>query len=86
MFIQMRSVFLYLASTQCVLSFIEALTADDPFVITLNKPHGSVIRGHSLNSYQGRQYYAYQEIPYAKPPVGEKDSRNPNFLTHGQAN
>ncbi|CAG9828989.1 unnamed protein product [Diabrotica balteata] len=29
------------------------------------------IRGHILKSEKGNDYYAFQEIPYAAPPVGE---------------
>ncbi|CAH1112876.1 unnamed protein product [Psylliodes chrysocephalus] len=29
------------------------------------------IRGHVLQSYEGREYYGFQEIPYATPPVGK---------------
>lgn len=28
------------------------------------------IRGHILKSDHGKAYYAFQEIPYAAPPIG----------------
>lgn len=43
---------------------------DDDLVVTLNEPK-STIRGHVLKSTNGNDYYAFQDIPYAKPPVGE---------------
>ncbi|KAJ9584570.1 hypothetical protein L9F63_021080, partial [Diploptera punctata] len=30
-----------------------------------------LIRGHRLKSRKGREIYAFQSIPYAKPPIGE---------------
>lgn len=33
--------------------------------------HGK-IRGHVLKSGDGKNFYAFQEIPYAAPPIGNK--------------
>ncbi|XP_023311239.1 cholinesterase 2-like [Anoplophora glabripennis] len=41
---------------------------DDPTLVTL--PEGQ-IRGQALQSPNDKVYYAFQEIPYAAPPVGE---------------
>ncbi|XP_018568321.1 juvenile hormone esterase-like [Anoplophora glabripennis] len=41
---------------------------DDPTLVTL--PDGQ-IRGQTLQSPNGNAFYAFQEIPYAAPPVGE---------------
>lgn len=35
------------------------------------KTSKGVIKGNILNSRDGRPYYSYTGIPYAKPPVGE---------------
>ncbi|XP_074034305.1 liver carboxylesterase-like [Leptinotarsa decemlineata] len=35
------------------------------------KIHTGQIRGHPLKTENGKSYYAFQEIPYAAPPVGE---------------
>ncbi|XP_018568324.1 acetylcholinesterase isoform X2 [Anoplophora glabripennis] len=40
----------------------------DPTLVTL--PEGQ-IKGHELRSPNGKVYYAFQEVPYAAPPVGE---------------
>lgn len=39
---------------------------EDPIV---QLPQGK-IRGHILKSEDGKPYYAFQEIPYAAPPIG----------------
>ncbi|KAJ8923392.1 hypothetical protein NQ315_001950 [Exocentrus adspersus] len=44
------------------------INADDPTLVTL--PEGQ-IRGRSLKSPDDNVYYAFQEIPYAVPPVGK---------------
>jgi len=41
-------------------------TLEEPIVETLL---GS-IRGMTLKSREGRDYYAFYKVPYAKPPVG----------------
>lgn len=43
------------------------LQADEETVVQL--PAGK-IRGHLLKSERDNPYYAFQEIPYAAPPVG----------------
>lgn len=37
----------------------------------INLPKGK-IRGHLLNSVHNVPYYAFQDIPYAAPPVGSR--------------
>uniref|UniRef100_A0A6P7HFS4 Acylcarnitine hydrolase-like n=1 Tax=Diabrotica virgifera virgifera TaxID=50390 RepID=A0A6P7HFS4_DIAVI len=39
-------------------------------------PHGK-IQGHILRSENGKNYYAFQEIPYAAPPIGENRFQEP---------
>lgn len=46
------------------------LQLTDDSVITLNEPN-SKIRGHILKSYHGKDFYAFQDIPYAEAPEGE---------------
>ncbi|XP_074034163.1 juvenile hormone esterase [Leptinotarsa decemlineata] len=41
---------------------------DDDTIVQLRE---GKIRGHILKSENGNDYYAFQEIPYAAPPVGE---------------
>ncbi|KAG5897216.1 hypothetical protein JTB14_023635 [Gonioctena quinquepunctata] len=36
-------------------------------IVTL--PYGKIL-GHELRSYKDKPYYAFQEIPYASPPIG----------------
>lgn len=38
---------------------------------TLEKAEGSIL-GLILKSRNGRNYYSYTGIPYAKPPIGER--------------
>ncbi|CAG9827013.1 unnamed protein product [Diabrotica balteata] len=40
----------------------------DDLIVNLT---AGIIRGHVLQSYEGNNYYAFQEIPYATPPIGE---------------
>jgi hypothetical protein len=49
-----------------LLTIIIAALADDLVVLK----HGS-LRGHRLTSRKGRDIFAFQGIPYAKPPIGE---------------
>jgi hypothetical protein len=49
-----------------LLTTIVAALADDLVVLK----HGS-LKGHRLTSRKGREIFAFQGIPYAKPPVGE---------------
>ncbi|XP_050503271.1 juvenile hormone esterase-like [Diabrotica virgifera virgifera] len=44
------------------------------FIVQL--PDGK-IQGHILRSENGRHYYAFQEIPYAAPPIGENRFQEP---------
>lgn len=43
---------------------------DDDLVVTLKQPN-SKIRGHILKSNDGNDFYAFQDIPYALPPIGK---------------
>lgn len=42
---------------------------DNELVVELNEPSGKVL-GHIRKSVGGRNFYAYEGIPYAQPPVG----------------
>ncbi|XP_050513371.1 cholinesterase 1-like isoform X3 [Diabrotica virgifera virgifera] len=44
--------------------------ANDHLVVQLASHEGKV-RGHTLQSTKGNTYYAFQDIPYAAPPVGK---------------
>ncbi|CAG9818108.1 unnamed protein product, partial [Phaedon cochleariae] len=50
----------------------------DDLIVKLNQPP-SLIRGHTLKSNNGNTYYAFQDIPYGEPPVGEKRFQPPEF-------
>uniref|UniRef100_A0A6P7FR65 Carboxylic ester hydrolase n=1 Tax=Diabrotica virgifera virgifera TaxID=50390 RepID=A0A6P7FR65_DIAVI len=52
------------------------ISADDG---TLVQTERGMIRGHILKSENGNDYYAFQEIPYAAPPVGENRFQNPKI-------
>jgi carboxylesterase type B len=49
-----------------LLTTIATALADD--LVAIN--HGS-LKGHRLTSSKGREIFAFQGVPYAKPPVGE---------------
>ncbi|KAJ8923401.1 hypothetical protein NQ315_001959 [Exocentrus adspersus] len=49
------------------ISLYVAAAEDDPTLVTL--PDGQ-IKGHTVQSPDKNVYYAFQEIPYAAPPVG----------------
>ncbi|PNF39410.1 Esterase FE4 [Cryptotermes secundus] len=49
-----------------LLTTIITVLADDLVVLK----HGS-LKGHRLTSRKGREIFAFQGVPYAKPPVGE---------------
>ncbi|KAJ8923397.1 hypothetical protein NQ315_001955 [Exocentrus adspersus] len=50
------------------------LADDDPTLVTL--PEGQ-IRGRALKLVDNSTYYAFQDIPYASPPVGELRFKEP---------
>jgi len=53
----------------CVLSILtSAICSEAPFV----KVEFGKLRGHNLETAGGRTIYAFEGIPYAKPPVGER--------------
>lgn len=52
----------------CLQRFLYSKQIDDPTLVTL--PDGQ-IRGRTLVSSTNTVYYAFQEIPYAAPPVGQ---------------
>ncbi|XP_028142687.2 para-nitrobenzyl esterase isoform X1 [Diabrotica virgifera virgifera] len=61
----------------CVLIFFvhEGLTSpvaestDDDLIVTLST--GSKVRGHVLQSFEGNDFQAFENIPYAEPPTGK---------------
>ncbi|CAG9865381.1 unnamed protein product [Phyllotreta striolata] len=59
-----------------IASFISGLDSKcfQPNIIKL--PDGK-IRGHTLKSAKGKTFYAYQEIPYAAPPIGNRRFAEP---------
>ncbi|XP_069696407.1 juvenile hormone esterase-like [Periplaneta americana] len=57
-----------------VLVIAAAVQADDIIVLKQGR-----LRGHRLTSRKGREIFAFQGIPYAKPPVGELRFRPPQL-------
>nr|WEQ60889.1 esterase [Phaedon brassicae]WET52655.1 cholinesterase [Phaedon brassicae]WET52782.1 cholinesterase [Phaedon brassicae] len=60
-----------------LLVLVSGQGADD-LIVKLNQPQ-SLIRGHALKSENGNTYYAFQDIPYGAPPVGENRFKAPKF-------
>ncbi|PNF38766.1 hypothetical protein B7P43_G14026 [Cryptotermes secundus] len=54
------------------LPFIVAALADDLVVLKQGN-----LKGHRMTSRKGGEIFAFQEIPYAKPPVGELRFKSP---------
>ena len=49
-----------------LLILVVAVIADDVLVLKQGR-----LKGHRLRTWKGREIFAFQAIPYAKPPVGE---------------
>jgi hypothetical protein len=49
-----------------LLTVVAAVLADDVIVLKQGR-----LRGHRLTTRKGREIFAFQGIPYAKPPVGK---------------
>jgi hypothetical protein len=49
-----------------LLTVVVAVLADDLVVLKQGR-----LKGHRLTTRKGREIFAFQGIPYAKPPVGE---------------
>ncbi|CAG9838943.1 unnamed protein product [Diabrotica balteata] len=45
-------------------------------IVDLVTPKGKIL-GHTLQSFNGNEYYAFQEIPYAAPPIGNLRYQKP---------
>lgn len=52
------------------ISSISAIFCDDNFPLV--QTHLGKIKGHLKKSYTGRKYEAFEGIPYAQPPIGER--------------
>lgn len=64
-----------------IVNSILLFQSNDGLVVTLNDPK-STVRGHIVKSYGGNDYYAFQDIPYARPPVGNLRFQVSRFLLH----
>jgi len=53
-------------SCAVLLTVIVAVLADDLVVLKQGR-----LKGHRLTTRKGREIFAFQGIPYAKPPVGK---------------
>jgi len=49
-----------------LLTVVAAVLADDVVVLKQGR-----LKGHRLTTRKGREIFAFQGIPYAKPPVGK---------------
>jgi len=49
-----------------LLTVVAAVLADDLVVLKQGR-----LKGHRLTTRKGREIFAFQGIPYAKPPVGK---------------
>lgn len=52
-----------------VINKLDFFQSGDDLVVTLTEPK-SKIRGQILKSYAGNDFYSFQDIPYAVPPLG----------------
>ncbi|CAH1154907.1 unnamed protein product [Phaedon cochleariae] len=73
----MSSITLFTFTLIGLLGLVFGKGADD-LIVKLNQPQ-SLIRGHAMKSEKGNTYYAFQDIPYGAPPVGEKRFKAPEF-------
>ncbi|XP_074031429.1 para-nitrobenzyl esterase-like [Leptinotarsa decemlineata] len=62
--------------TFLLLNYVAFSFAEDDIIVQLWKKTGK-IRGHVLKSGKGKDYYAFQEIPYAVPPIGHNRFKEP---------
>ena len=56
----------------CVILFLSIVNSGDcqEDTVTVSLSQGQ-LRGKVATTFQGLDYYSFQGIPYAKPPVGE---------------
>ncbi|XP_072380976.1 para-nitrobenzyl esterase-like [Diabrotica undecimpunctata] len=59
----------------------KAFLEDDDLVVTLANPIGK-IRGHILQSQNEHDIYAFQDVPYAQPPIGQSRFKPPVALNN----
>ncbi|KAJ8923394.1 hypothetical protein NQ315_001952 [Exocentrus adspersus] len=70
----MKCALLFLFIFNILNLYVARADDDDPTLVTL--PEGQ-IRGRALQLVDNSTYYAFQEIPYAAPPVGELRFKEP---------
>ncbi|CAG9839702.1 unnamed protein product [Diabrotica balteata] len=66
--------YLYFLSMTGVTSPV-AESTDDDLIVTLST--GSKVRGHVLQSFEGKDFQAFEDIPYAEPPTGKNRFQPP---------
>lgn len=59
----------------CVLSNVSSDAENDSLTVTIKQ---GLLRGHHLTTRKGREFAAFQGIPYAKPPLGELRFKKPH--------
>ncbi|CAG9831935.1 unnamed protein product [Diabrotica balteata] len=59
----------------------KAFLENDDLVVTLANPIGK-IRGHILQSQNENDIYAFQDVPYAQPPIGQNRFKPPIGLNN----
>ncbi|VEN46879.1 unnamed protein product [Callosobruchus maculatus] len=50
---------------------------DLDLTVTLRNPQNSRVKGQCRNSYHGRTYNSFTNIPYAEPPIGKRRLQKP---------
>ncbi|XP_050513960.1 acetylcholinesterase isoform X2 [Diabrotica virgifera virgifera] len=50
-------------------------STNDDLIVTLST--GSKVRGHVLQSFEGSDFHAFENIPYAEPPTGKRRFQPP---------
>ncbi|CAG9839698.1 unnamed protein product [Diabrotica balteata] len=57
-------------------SLAAGFAADDDLIVTL--PSGSKMRGYVLQSFEGNDFHAFENIPYGEPPIGQNRFQKAN--------
>ncbi|CAG9865383.1 unnamed protein product [Phyllotreta striolata] len=62
---------------QCIKILVNVFLLIPVINTNLVEVHQGKILGHKLTTWQGKPFYAYQEIPYAAPPIGNRRFKDP---------
>ncbi|XP_056646426.1 uncharacterized protein LOC130451435 [Diorhabda sublineata] len=67
--ISLNNLFLY--TNSAIVPKENGTVEDDDLIVQLVSPIGK-IHGHIMKSQNGYDFYAFQYVPYAQPPIGEQ--------------